>query len=1126
MPQVPATVVTQENCLRHTLDESEAMILGEPLECAVRALAAACDGARTRDGQGFTAFDSGMGRDLASRPFAQWSPKQRRSAWLMLRKYKDQLGRMGMPYDEIPEPPPEPTGGKEIFIRAGLIHVKFPFDPALVAKVRVIHPQRWWDGNGTKDWLMKAQPSQAAAAVDFAARNGFSITEDVRQLADYHDPNKVQVQNRNGRVRLEPDRVVVTFDYDEWITREMQAVTGAVFRKNKSFTGWIAPLTPSAITGIHDVAKKYEFRGDVDQLAAMAGKMTVFMEQSIEASKAESAEIDIPGLGGELMPFQKAGVVYGMGKERCFIADEQGLGKQQPVDTPVLTPDGWRTIGGLRLGDMVIGSSGKATPVRGIFPQGYRPSFRVTFSDGSNVEAGLDHLWTMMYRRGGRRWESLTLTTDQLRLRPVLYRKWKGRADTELNLGTAELYLPMLSGPCQFAQAKDPGVPPYTLGALIANGGLTGTGTQLTINTKDTAEIESFLQAEGVTMGGKNVYGGATRYSLPGLTGKLETLKLFGVYSRDKFIPEICYSMKPESRVALFQGLMDGDGSISKTGNRITFCSTSKRLAADVRRLVQELGGIASINEYDRSAENKPLEFQVRIRLPEWAPPFRIARKRDRYKPGMAAAPCRVLTRVDYVRDVESVCIAVDAPDALYVTKDCILTHNTIEGLAILLATNAFPALIVVIKSVKLNWAKEARKWLPGKRIYIMEGEKSTGPPNADITIINYERVKKSFDFLISRGFKAIIADECQKLKGKGTQQTLAVEQVTLGHVYGFDQDGKINRREKRVVSPPIPIRLFLSGTPIENRPEELIPQLRTLGWLAEVGGERGFQQRFIYSSSGTKDLYNWLRATCFVRRLKSEVLKELPAKQRAILPVPITNRQEYNKAEADLIRWLGQTKGWAKAEAARRAEALVRIGQLKQLAARGKMEAVGEWVESFMEGGNKLVIAAWHHETLDEIHRRFKCPMIHGGVSTAKREQIKEDFQTKPDPRMVALQLKVIGITLTAASDVACVELGWNAAQMDQIEDRCHRIGQQDSVNAWWFVGEKTIDVKIAALIEKKRKSIAAIQDGVDDDGTSILDELIASLLGGESDAITEKFTDDGPAFENEPEPEEAFLF
>src|ERR1700677_4295669 len=121
-----------------------------------------------------------------------------------------------------------------------------------------------------------------------------------------------------------------------------------------------------------------------------------------EAPKADGVEIPCPE-GLEYRPFQVAGIQHALSlPEGVLIADEMGLGKQQPVDSWVATPTGWRRIGDLLVGDFVIGSDGKRTKVTGVFPQGVKPSYRVHASDGSSVEAGPEHLWTVSYWRGGK----------------------------------------------------------------------------------------------------------------------------------------------------------------------------------------------------------------------------------------------------------------------------------------------------------------------------------------------------------------------------------------------------------------------------------------------------------------------------------------------------------------------------------------------------------------------------------------------------------------------------------------------------------------------------------------------------------------------------------------------------
>ena len=215
--------------------------------------------------------------------------------------------------------------------------------------------------------------------------------------------------------------------------------------------------------------------------------------------RMDSIDQQLSARGLALYPYQRDGVRWLSHRKGAGLFDEMGLGKQQAVYSLVLTPDGWRRIGDLLPGDRITRSDGLEANVTGVFPQGIRPIFRVTFSDGSSTLAGTDHLWIVRYRRGGKAWQDLVLTTEQLRTRPVVPQtfRWKakGTKTTMLDLSRTTLYLPMLSGPADFPLNSLP-VPPYTLGALIANGGLTSGTPRLTTNERDSDEVLSRLEKD------------------------------------------------------------------------------------------------------------------------------------------------------------------------------------------------------------------------------------------------------------------------------------------------------------------------------------------------------------------------------------------------------------------------------------------------------------------------------------------------------------------------------------------------------------------------------------------------------------------------------------------------------
>jgi SNF2 family DNA or RNA helicase len=299
---------------------------------------------------------------------------------------------------------------------------------------------------------------------------------------------------------------------------------------------------------------------------------------------------------------------------------------------------------------------------------------------------------------------------------------------------------------------------------------------------------------------------------------------------------------------------------------------------------------------------------------------------------------------------------------------------------------------------------------------------------------------------------------------------------------------------------------LALTGTPVMNRPQELISQLRILGRLGDFGSGAQFGQRFRGPDAHHR-LHWHLRARCFARRLKSEVLPQLPAKTRGVVPVELDNEQEYRLAERDIVAWLRSQPLDLRAldamvAAALRAERLVRLNALKLLAARGKLAAALAWMHDFLSSGERLVVFARHREIQRGVLERFPGALhILGDDSPIARDESLRAFQATDDRanQLIVCSIEVAGqgITLTRSSNVAFLELDWTPAKHDQAEDRCHRIGQASAVNASYLLAADTIDETIATLLERKRAVIGAVTDGRDEDDSGVLDALVAELRG-----------------------------
>ena len=424
---------------------------------------------------------------------------------------------------------------------------------------------------------------------------------------------------------------------------------------------------------------------------------------------------------------------------------------------------------------------------------------------------------------------------------------------------------------------------------------------------------------------------------------------------------------------------------------------------------------------------------------------------------------------------------------------------KTPQGLAVLTAANAFPAVVVCPASLKLNWQREAERWVKGKVVKVLSGT-SGNLPDADIYVINYDVLAFWVEKFIT--IKGLVLDESHYIKNAQAQRTKAC--IALSNK--VHQNG---------------VRVCLSGTPVVNQPLEIMTQLRVIRRLDEFGGSSTFRSTYGRATARSlASLNRKLRASCYVRRRKAEVLTELPPKRWSTVVVEgdPSVMVEYKKAEADIVKYLSQLamqlalesgadseearkEAWKKALRARAAEQLVAIGTLKQLAARAKMAVAKQWVEDFLANDKKLVVFGWHRTVVDQIAEQFSNGVkIQGGITAEKRQEAVDLFQNSDEQKVIACNIKAagVGLTLTAASDVLFIEQGWTPSDMEQGADRCHRIGQTDSVTAWLMLTANTIDEDIAALIAQKRTVVDRAIDGTDSDDEeegSIIGDLLVGL-------------------------------
>ena len=427
----------------------------------------------------------------------------------------------------------------------------------------------------------------------------------------------------------------------------------------------------------------------------------------------------------------------------------------------------------------------------------------------------------------------------------------------------------------------------------------------------------------------------------------------------------------------------------------------------------------------------------------------------------------------------------IEAKDGRALIGDEMGLGKTVQALAWLqLHPEKRPVIIVVPASLKLNWARETEAWTTNSGlIQILQGTKIT-KLMGDTIIINYDILTHWVGALLKMNPKVLIIDEVHYVKSNSAKRTKAVQKL-----------GK-----------KIPHVIALSGTPIVNRPIEIYNAVKLIDdtvlpsrwdYVERYCGKKynGFGWDFS-GATNTEELHYKLTNSLMIRRKKVDVLPDLPEKIRAFTPMELDNSDEYYAAERDFISFVKNQKGAEAAEKASNAQALVEIETLKQLAVRGKLKQSIKWIQDFLAVDGKLVVFAVHKFVVDALMEEFAgvAVKVDGSVTGLDRQKAVDEFQTNKDVRLFIGNVKAagVGITLTASSTVAFLELPWTPGEVTQAEDRTHRIGQKNSVMIHYLLANDTIEEKIARLIDSKRKVLDAVLDGKVTEETSLLSELM----------------------------------
>lgn len=432
---------------------------------------------------------------------------------------------------------------------------------------------------------------------------------------------------------------------------------------------------------------------------------------------------------------------------------------------------------------------------------------------------------------------------------------------------------------------------------------------------------------------------------------------------------------------------------------------------------------------------------------------------------------------------------------------------KTIQALAWLeLHPESRPAVIVCPAHLKINWAREAKSGLSKADVEVLSGEKPYPITSRDIIIINYDILPNKYTVEKDANGKK----RYKEIPGTGWVDHLIKikpQVMVFDEAHYIKNNSAFRTKGTKKLAKSIPHVIAISGTPIVNRPIEgwnilqildrtIFPNFVDFTHTYCDAKHNGFGWDYTGASNKEK-LHKILTETVMIRRKKADVLPELPSKLYSFIPMEMDNRKEYQKAMDNFIDYLKETKGVKAANKAKAAEHLVRIEGLKQLAVKGKMKHAVNWIRDFLEeNGNKLVVFAVHKTVIDGLMKEFKdiAVKVDGGLTAQQRDDAVQAFQDDPKVKLFVgnIQAAGTGLTLTAASAVAFVELPWTPGDLVQAEDRCHRIGQEDTVNVYYLLADRTIEEDIADLLDQKREVVEAILDGKEVEGESLLTALI----------------------------------
>lgn len=858
--------------------------------------------------------------------------------------------------------------------------------------------------------------------------------------------------------------------------------------------------------------------------------------------------------------YQKQAVkFFEINQGKAILGDQPGVGKAMDLNSLISTPDGWVRMGDIKIGDDVHDRFGGTSIVTGIYPQGKKELYKITFNDNSSANCCIEHLWRVRDKNRRQRNGGWTVKSTKDILDFGINNKISPSRSKTNRKPSLKWEIPVADA-VYFPESKFI-IEPYILGALIGDGYMCGETVEISIpdhQLQIKENIEHKLPTEFKLYEDRTAVCPQYRFTRNHSVGEnilkseIKRLKL-NVKSGCKFIPVSYLKSSIEQRIELLKGLMDTDGSCDR--NRTNYHTTSKKLASNIVELVQSLGGIAKINIYDRKSENKSIEYRVNIKTSFC--PFTLEDKSIQWIPMKKNRISRYISKIEPLGfEVEQQCISVSCPDHTYLTNNYIVTHNTLPPIAYA-SKHKLKTLVVCPASLKLNWRKEVLNFSNEKaHVYKYKPSKKTGKINYGkdeslFHIINYESIQTyiKLEYHHKCGGNVIVP-------GKGTQRCgMEITDLTKKHtkcpdcknsnsfksrvkgiVFLKDKSGEYldpddydmividefhriksvktdwTRIIKRAFRDTIDKKILISGTAIKSRPMEFFSGLNFMDpemWNSSHDfGLRycaAYETNFGWDYSGASNLEELFGriSPYFLRRLKKDVLSQLPDKTYTEIEIELTpaERREYEK----LLKEMKKVVGEDGTEEEKEQSYLEKIHKLKQFTGMVKLNRMiaDGVIDDIASNGDKLVVMSDYQILAETLHKEYgDRSVIHTGSMNQEDKQTSvERFQEDKKVCLFSGMIGAsgVGITLTEASKLIFLGFAWTPGDMEQASDRIHRATTtHDNIQIITYVCIDTIDEIIRDLLNQKENVVSKVLDGkvIKKDITSSDSSIIKELI------------------------------